>query len=1009
MAIDEKAVFVAALGLSDAQEREAYLQEACAGDPALVDRLRELLSAHDESHGPLDRRPPALGVTVDTTAREGPGTVIGPYKLLQQIGEGGMGTVFMAEQTQPVQRKVALKIIRPGMDSCSVIARFEAERQALALMDHPNIARVFDAGTTVSGRPYFVMELVKGIPITRYCDEHHLTPKQRLELFVPICHAIQHAHQKGIIHRDLKPSNVLVADYDDRPVPKVIDFGVAKATGSKLTEHTLFTEFGQIVGTLEYMSPEQAKLNSLDIDTRSDIYALGVLLYELLTGTTPFDRKRFSQAAFDEVLRIIREEEPPKPSTRLSESKDSLPSISALRQTEPAKLTKLVKGELDWIVMKCLEKDRNRRYESANGLATDVQRYLSGEAVLAHPPSAGYRLRKFARRNRGPVLAGGLLFLALAAGVIGTAIGLARAAAAAEAAREANEQAQKRLRQIERQSEILLSIFDDLNPHSDEKLGKPLFAILGERFGKAALQLEGEEVGDPLLVARLQDRLGQSLIHFGMADQAVSLCAKALASREAVLGSDHPETLSSMNSLAAAYQEAGKPGLAVPLHEHALRLNKTIQGPDHPDTLTTMNNLALAYHRVGKLDLAVPLYEETVKLRKAKLGADHHKTLVSMNNLARAYQDKGKLELAVPLLEETLRLRQATRGADHPDTLLSMVVLALAYHRQGKLHLALPLFEETFRVRKAKLGPDHPETLTSMNGLARVYQDQGKLDLALSLFEECLRLRRAKLGPDHPDTWNSMNNLAVFYASSGKVDQAVPLYEETVRLRRAKLGADHPDTLTSLNNLGKSYLAIGKHDLAAALLREAARGIEKRHFEHVWADRVTHNLIACLEQLKQFEEAEAWRRKWLVVLQQKGADGSPAYATELAALGSNLIQQNKPKEAEPLLREALAVRRQKDPQAWTTFATKALLGASLLCQQKYADAEPFLSEGYEGMRKQAIQLTPAGKSDMQEALQRLVQLYEAWGKKAKAAKWRDVLEARQKESKAGTPEAGKRP
>ena len=391
-----KDIFLAALNMPISDERQAYLASACGSDADLRQRVEALIKAHDDPGELLDK-PALLSDTTGSygTAGEVPGIMIGPYKLLQQIGEGGMGTVWMAQQTEPVQRNVALKIVRPGLDSRQVIARFEAERQALALMDHPNIARVFDAGATETGRPYFVMELVKGVPITKYCDEHRLTPRQRLELFVPVCQAVQHAHQKGIIHRDLKPSNVLVAPYDGRPVVKVIDFGVAKAAGQRLTDKTLFTEFGAVVGTLEYMSPEQAELNNQDIDTRSDIYSLGVLLYELLTGTTPLDRKRLKEAAYVELLRVIREEEPPKPSTRLSGSKDSLPAISAQRHTEPAKLTKLVRGELDWIVMRALEKDRNRRYETANGFAADVLRYLSGEPVTAHPPSARYRVRKF--------------------------------------------------------------------------------------------------------------------------------------------------------------------------------------------------------------------------------------------------------------------------------------------------------------------------------------------------------------------------------------------------------------------------------------------------------------------------------------------------------------------------------------------------------------------------------------------------------------------------------------
>jgi serine/threonine protein kinase/Flp pilus assembly protein TadD len=404
MVIDEKDVFLAALALPDAGRREAYLQAACAGHPEFLGRLRELLSAHEETRGPLDRRPEALGVTWDAAHAEGPGTVIGTYQLLEQIGEGGFGVVFLAEQTRPVRRKVALKIVKPGMDTRQVVARFEAERQALALMDHPHIAKVLDGGTTPTGRPYFVMELVKGVPITDFCDQNQVPIRERLELFLHVCHAVQHAHQKGIIHRDLKPSNVLVTMYDDRPVPKVIDFGVAKATEQKLTERTLFTQYGTMVGTPEYMSPEQAEMSAEGTDTRSDIYSLGVLLYELLTGSTPLSHKRIKEAAYSEILRLIREEEPPRPSTRLSDSGETLAAISAQRQTEPAKLARLVKGELDWIVMKALEKDRSRRYQTANSLAADVRRYLNDEPVQACPPSAWYGFRKFARRNKRAVV-----------------------------------------------------------------------------------------------------------------------------------------------------------------------------------------------------------------------------------------------------------------------------------------------------------------------------------------------------------------------------------------------------------------------------------------------------------------------------------------------------------------------------------------------------------------------------------------------------------------------------
>jgi WD40 repeat protein/serine/threonine protein kinase len=419
-------IFMQAIGLASPGERRSYIEEACSGDAGLRTQAEALLKAIEQAGSFLEvPAAPPTAVVERSASAEAPGAVIGPYRLLERIGEGGMGEVWMVEQREPMQRKVALKIIKAGMDTKQVVARFEAERQALALMDHPNIAKVFDAGATDSGRPYFVMELVKGTPITTYCDQHRLTLRQRLELFLPLCQAIQHAHQKGIIHRDIKPSNVLIVPFDGRPVPKIIDFGVAKAIGQRLTERTLYTGFGSVVGTLEYMSPEQAELNTQDIDTRSDIYTLGVLLYELLTGTTPLGHERVTDAAFVEMLRLVREEEPPKPSTRLSDSKETLVSIAEHRHTEPARLPKLVRGELDWIVMRALEKDRTRRYETASSLARDIERYLHDEPVEACPPTVGYRLRKLVRRHRGPVLAVGLVVLALLAAVVALAVGTA--------------------------------------------------------------------------------------------------------------------------------------------------------------------------------------------------------------------------------------------------------------------------------------------------------------------------------------------------------------------------------------------------------------------------------------------------------------------------------------------------------------------------------------------------------------------------------------------------------
>jgi serine/threonine protein kinase len=421
--LDLEAIFFAARQ-KPPQDRAAFLDQVCGDNLVLRARAEQFLSAQAEIGSFLESGVPRLRATVADPSSEYPGTVIGPYKLLEQIGEGGFGIVFMAEQQHPVHRKVALKVLKPGMDTRQVIARFEAERQALALMDHPHIARVFDGGETLSGRPYFVMELVKGLPITAYCDQGHLTPRERLELFVPVCQAVQHAHQKGVIHRDLKPSNILVTQHDGTPVVKVIDFGVAKAIGQHLTDKTLFTQFAQLIGTPLYMAPEQAALSGLDVDTRSDIYSLGVLLYELLTGTTPFDSERLKEAGYDEMRRILREEEPPKPSTRMSTLGQAATTISTNRKTDPNRLRQLFRGELDWIVMKALEKDRNRRYETASAFAADVQHYLHDEPVHACPPSAWYRFRKFARRNRVPLALVTLATAALLVMVAGLAAGV---------------------------------------------------------------------------------------------------------------------------------------------------------------------------------------------------------------------------------------------------------------------------------------------------------------------------------------------------------------------------------------------------------------------------------------------------------------------------------------------------------------------------------------------------------------------------------------------------------
>jgi eukaryotic-like serine/threonine-protein kinase len=780
---------------------------------------------------------------------ERPGVVIaGRYKLLEMIGEGGMGTVWAAAQTQPVRRKVALKLIKAGMDSRSVVARFEAERQALAVMDHPNIAKVFDGGLTGTGRPFFVMEYVKGVPLSEYCETARLNIPQRLQLFVNVCQAVQHAHQKGVIHRDLKPSNILVTLLEDKPVPKVIDFGLAKAMYQPLTERTLHTAQEMVLGTAMYMSPEQAQVNNFDVDTRSDLYSLGVVLYELLTGTTPLEKQRFKEAAWDEVRRIIREEEPPRPSTRLSSS-EMLPSLAAGRQMDPARLTSLVRGELDWIVMKALEKDRTRRYATANGLALDVERYLAGEPVLAAPPSARYRMAKFVRKHRAAITTAAAMLLLLLAGVVVSTWQAVRATRAEGRAETGETLANERLiqvdaekKKVEEEKRIAQSVRDFLQHkllgQADSRVQANSLMQSGglsveakadptirELLDRAAKELSPETIeanfpGQPLVQAEILQTVGNTYRGVGESEKGITLLERSTALYRQQRGPYDRDTLTSMNNLAMTYFMAGRRDQARSLFEETLRLRKAHFPPDDPETFQSMSNLAWAQQESGKLELAIPLCKETLELQKANLGSDHPDTFTSMNNLAMAYHAAGMQDLALSLFKETLRLRRKYLPPDHPDTLLSMNNLGWAYNEAGQPELAESLFKETLELQRAKLGTHNSETLTSMNNLAIAYQASGKRDLAMSLFKETLELRIKYLPPNHPDTLVSMLNLADAYRTAEKLDLALPLSEETLALMKAKLPPNHPSTLTAMNNLGLVYLAAGKPDKAITVFEQ---------------------------------------------------------------------------------------------------------------------------------------------------------------------------------------------
>jgi serine/threonine protein kinase len=691
---------------------------------------------------------------------------VGPYRLLERVGEGGMGEVWLAEQVYPVRRQVAVKIIKAGLDTAQVVARFEAERQALALMDHPAIAKVFDAGSTEYGRPYFAMEYVRGDALTTYCDRHRLTIRDRLGLFVQLCEGVQHAHQKGIIHRDLKPSNVLVTTQDDHPVPKIIDFGVAKATSFPLTEHTLYTSLGGFVGTPEYMSPEQAE-GGVDIDTRTDIYSLGVILYELLTGMLPFDRAVFTGSGIDQIRRTIREVDPPKPSTRLTRAGGAADAAGS-RNTEPARLAGTLRGDLDWITMKALAKERTRRYGSASELAGDIRRHLERLPVLAGPPSAIYRTKKFVSRHRLGVAVGVMIAVFLMTSATLMAVQSRRIARERDRANAEAHRANQEAAAARQVAAFLVDLFKVSDP--SESRGATLTAR--ELLDKGARDLDKTLAEQPEVQARLKATIGNVYTSLGLYQDAVTHLESALATQRRVIGETHDETLRTMHHLANAYWYQGRLHEAERLYRDVAEQRTRLQGPEHPDTLRANFDLASTFAVQRRWSEAEALALETLRIQRRVLGSSHPDSLSSLNNLQAIYFLQRRYADALPVAEEVLRVRRETLGAEHPGTLLAAHNVATVYEKLDRNDAAERMFLDNLESKRRVLGAAHPDTALTEFALALLYSKQRRFSEAEATALAAYERLRTRLGDQHPDTRRAAVQIGGIHEAWGKRDVA---------------------------------------------------------------------------------------------------------------------------------------------------------------------------------------------------------------------------------------------
>jgi tetratricopeptide (TPR) repeat protein len=856
---------------------------------------------------------------------------IGHYRVLRLVGEGGMGAVYEAEQEQP-RRIVALKIIKPGLASPDLLRRFEQEAHALGRLQHPGIAQIYEAGTADTGlgaQPYFAMEFIRGPSLRDY--GHQINTRQRLELMAKIADAVHHAHQRGLIHRDLKPGNILV---DESGQPKILDFGVARVT-DRDAQATRQTDLGQLVGTLAYMSPEQVLADPLEMDTRSDVYALGVILYELLAGRMPYNLSH----KMHEALQAIREEEP----ARLSS------------------INRHYRGDIETIVAKALEKDKARRYSSAAELAIDIRRHLNHEPIAAMPVSTVYQLQKLARRHRALVSGVAAVFLVLVAGIAASTWEAVRATRAQQAAISERNRAVTEKQRADTESATAKAINDflqndllaqagatrqagpDTRPDRDLKVRTAL--------DRAAARISGKFGRQPAVEASIRQTLGDSYQDLGLYAEAAQQLERAVDLRRQVLGKDSPDTLRSVARLADAYVDGGKYSSAEPLFMETLALQRRRLGEEHPDTLTTMEGLAEMYGRQGKYADAERLGAKALDGRTRVLGKEHPDTLVSLNYLATVYAKEGKYAQAEPLINNVVGLRRRVLGEENPQTMESMSNLAALYILQGKYAQAEPLVIKALELRRRVLGEEHPATLTTMNGLGELYRDEGKYAQAEPLFARTLAVRRRLFGEEHAETLDSLNDLAVLYTKQGKYAQAEDLFNKVLGLRRRVLGEEDPQTVQSTGNLAVLYAMQAK-----------------------------------------YAQAEPLVTRVLEIRRRTQGEEHPDTLVTMNTLGAVYRNEGKYVQAETLLTKVLDTRRRVlGAEHPDTLLSTYSLGNLYQRQSKYAEAEPLFIKAWEGRRRALGGQHP----DTQLVLRELVQLYEKWGKPEQLAEWQEKLQSKQ--------------